>query len=716
MTRSASVFAAGAAIALVAAGAGFAAALRGGGSFAPPSGDALTKLATPAPAPALAGERIYFVLTDRYANGDPSNDTGGHTGSRNQTGYDPSATGFWHGGDFKGLTGDCADPVHGLARLKRLGFNSIWVTPPVVNQLVAGSTAGYHGYWGLDFTNVDPHLGTNQDFASFTACAHSLGMKVIMDVVVNHTGDVVQLSGGAGYDPAPYRDCHGKKFNPAAYAGKSTFPCLSARSMPREPFVLKPLAHVKKPDWLNDPLNYHDRGDIDFNNCDQSCYEQGDFFGLDDLFTEKPNVERGLAQVFSDWVTRYKLDGFRVDTARHVNAGFFKLWVPQIQKAAQAAGVQDFQIFGEVFIADAIEQSAYVRDRGVPSVLDFPMQSAATGYASGTSSALAIVHRLQDDDYYRLPDGADPAPPTFLGNHDMGRAAQQISQQGGGLSADVLLPRVLLGYDLLYLMRGAPVVYYGDEVGMIGTGGDQAARQDMFPTQVQDWQTQPRVGSLPIGKGSSFDVTTNPIEAELTQLGALRDAHPALSRGWSVVRYAKGGVLAVSRIDPVAKQEVLVVLNNTADSASVRVTTATPSATWSQLHGGPIPFAPPSSDASGSIAVPVNGLNAVVLAAGAAIPASASGTPKLVVRGDDLTSLWVAGATVAGTAPVSVAFAVRRGGGWQRLAADTSPPYRAFLDPSRFRKNERVQLVAIVRSLDGRTATSAVVPFRVRAR
>jgi len=114
--------------------------------------------------------------------------------------------------------------------------------------------------------------------------------------------------------------------------------------------------------------------------------------------------------------------------------------------------------------------------------------------------------------------------------------------------------------------------------------------------------------------------------------------------------------------------------------------------------------------------VPVNGLNAVVLAAGAAIPASASGTPKLVVRGDDLTSLWVAGATVAGTAPVSVAFAVRRGGGWQRLAADTSPPYRAFLDPSRFRKNERVQLVAIVRSLDGRTATSAVVPFRVRAR
>ena len=399
-----------------------------------------------------------------------------------------------------------------------------------------------------------------------------------------------------------------------------------------------------------------------------------------------------------------------------MNAGFFKLWVPQIRAAAKAAGVQDFQIFGEVFIADAIAQSAYVRDRGLPSVLDFPLQSAATGYASGTSSALAILHRLQDDDYYRLPDGADPAPPTFLGNHDMGRAAQQISQQGGGLGADVLLPRVLLGYDLLYLSRGAPVVYYGDEVGMIGTGGDQAARQDMFPTQVQDWQTQPRVGSPPIGKGSSFDVTSNPIETELTRLGALRDAHPALSRGWSIVRYAKGGLLAVSRIDPVAKKEVLTVFNNTADSATVRVTTATPSARWSQLHGGPVPFAQPSSDAAGAITVPVNGLNAVVLEADAEVPASAPATPKLVVRGDDLTNLWAATATVAGNAPVSVAFAVRRGGGWQRLAVDTSPPYRAFLDPARFKKNEGVELVAIARSLDGRTAVSAVVPFRVRVR
>ena len=73
---------------------------------------------------------------------------------------------------------------------------------------------------------------------------------------------------------------------------------------------------LKKPAWLNDPLNYHDRGNIDFGSCSQQCFEQGDFFGLDDLFTEKPNVVNGLAQIYASWVTRFHVDGFRVDTAQ----------------------------------------------------------------------------------------------------------------------------------------------------------------------------------------------------------------------------------------------------------------------------------------------------------------------------------------------------------------------------------------------------------------
>ena len=81
---------------------------------------------------------------------------------------------------------------------------------------VENGSAAYHGYWGLDFTTVDPHLGTDQDFADLVAKAHGLGLKVYLDVVVNHTADIVQLT-GTSYTDAPYRDCHGKAFNPARY-------------------------------------------------------------------------------------------------------------------------------------------------------------------------------------------------------------------------------------------------------------------------------------------------------------------------------------------------------------------------------------------------------------------------------------------------------------------------------------------------------------------
>jgi glycosidase len=654
-------------------------------------------------------------MTDRYANGDPSNDTGGVPGTRNINGFDPASSAWWHGGDFKGLTGGCTDPVHGVQRIKNLGFNAIWVTPAVVNQVSQGDSGGYHGYWGMDFTRVDPHLGTDQDFKDFVDCAHSLGMKVILDVVVNHTGDVIQYTSGTMYSAVPNRDCHGKVFNPVRYVGGSAFPCLSVKTMPKIPFVFQGLANAKKPAWLNDLTNYHDRGDVDFSSCSQSCYELGDVFGLDDLFTEKPVVVQGLTQIYADWITKYKLDGFRVDTARHVNAGFWRLWIPKMIAAAKSVGVSDFPIFGEAPINDSVELSTFVRNRGLPSMLDFPFQDAATGYASGGSSALAILHRLQDDDYFRLPDGADPTPPTFLGNHDMGRAALEISQQGGGLSGDALLRRVLLGYDLLYLLRGAPVVYYGDEVGMIGSGGDKAAREDMFPTQVSEWQTEQRIGSAPIGTGSSFDVTNNPIEAELKQLGALRDANPALSTGWTIVRYAKGGLLVVSRIDPTTRREYVIGFNNSTSLANVTVATATPSATWLPLNC-PGKGNPDTSESTGKLLVTIPALSSCLREAQSPIPVSAPPKPKLVVKGDDLSNLWAASATVSGNAPVSVAFAVRRGTTWRRLDVDTSPPYRAFLDPAKFHKNERVSVVAIARGLDGATAVSAVVPFHVRAR
>ena len=667
----------------------------------------LARLASPAPDAPLATDRIYFVMTDRYANGDPANDQGGLKGTTQVTGYDPTSTAWWHGGDLKGLTGGCTDPKHGLERIKDLGFNAIWITPVVVNQVSQGDSGGYHGYWGLDFTKVDPHLGTDQDFVDFTSCAHRLGMKVILDVVVNHTGDLIQ--DGSTYNPAPYRDCRGKPFDPARYVGKRTFPCMSANRMPNPPFVLPGLAHAKKPGWLNDLTNYHERGPVDFSSCSQACYEQGDVFGLDDLFTEKPVVLNGLVQIYAHWIELGKLDGFRVDTARHLNAGFWKLWDPKMIAAASKVGVHDFQIFGEVPITDTVEQSTYVRDRGLPSVLDFPFQDAAAGYASGGSSALAVAHRLQDDDYYRTSNGVEPTPPTFLGNHDMGRAALEIQQDGAGLTGNALLQHVELGYDLLYLMRGAPVVYYGDEVGMIGTGGDQQSRQDMFPTQVADWQTQPRVGSPPIGKGSSFDVTNNPLEAEMKQLATLRQENPALATGWSVLRYAEGGVLVVSRIDAATKHELVEGFDNTGASATVTVQTSTAGA-WTALLGS----GSATSTAAGKLTLTIPAVGAVLYKANGAVFSASPPTPKLTVGSDLLSSLKVATATVTGTAPVSVAFLYRTAGGpWKRIDVDTSPPFRGFIDPALFKRHEHIQVIAVSRTLDGKTAVSSVVPVTV---
>ena len=202
----------------------------------------------------------------------------------------------------------------------------------------------------------------------------------------------------------------------------------------------------------------------------------------------------GLAQIYSSWITRFHVDGFRVDTAKHVNAAFFRLWVPKIRAAARSAGINDFPIFGEVTLNDAVDLSDFVRTRGVPQLLDFPFQQVASAYAAGATGARGVGRRLDDDDYFRIANGIDPMFATFLGNHDMGRAAQQILTQAPGLSGASLLKHVELGWDLLYLLRGAPVVQWGDEVGMIGSGGDRAAREDMFPTLVSDWQTEKRVG------------------------------------------------------------------------------------------------------------------------------------------------------------------------------------------------------------------------------
>jgi hypothetical protein len=242
---------------------------------------------------------------------------------------------------------------------------------------------------------------------------------------------------------------------------------------------------------------------------------------------------------------------------------------------------------------------------------------------------------------------------------------------------------------------------------MIGTGGDKEARQDMFPTQVAEWKTQPRVGSPPIGNGSSFDVKS-PIEDELRALGALRDAQPALATGATIPRLASKSLYAVSRIDRAARREYVVAFNSGTTTGKFSIATATPSSSWTLLLGS---AAPAKSGADGKLAFSVPPLSAVVLRADTDLPKRAAPVPTVRFGTDPLDgTLRVVSAKVATADPVSVTFALRRGAGpWTRIDSDDSPPYRGFLERGRFRKGEKVQLVAIVTGTDGSVAVSPAV-------
>ncbi len=163
----------------------------------------------------LTRERFYFVMADRFANGDPSNDAGGLTGGPLETGLDPSDKGFFHGGDIAGLS-DRLDYIEGM------GTTAIWLTPSFKNRPVQGAgdqaSAGYHGYWVTDFTQIDPHFGTNAELEAFIDEAHDRGIKVFFDIITNHTADVIDYAedGANTYvskASSPYRDAAGQEFD-----------------------------------------------------------------------------------------------------------------------------------------------------------------------------------------------------------------------------------------------------------------------------------------------------------------------------------------------------------------------------------------------------------------------------------------------------------------------------------------------------------------------
>jgi glycosidase len=610
----------------------------------------------------LSKDVIYFVFPDRYRNGDASNDLAGGKTSDPTFGYDPTSTAHFHGGDLKGLTGTCQPGDDGLARIKALGFTAVWMTPLVTQVDATSGGAGYHGYWGKDFLNVDPHLGTNEDLLALSACAKKLGLKLILDVVTNHTGDVIQ-----------YAD--------------------------RTAFIPEDQKNAKSPAWLNKLDNYHNVGSVDrcwgVGRCDQI----GDFYSLDDLATEKPEVYQGWVNVYSEWIKKYGFEGFRVDTARHVDNDFFKNWSPGIDSAAKTVGINNFTIFGEVYDVNPMNLVNFVRERKIQTVLDFAFQRTATQFVAGYSDASVLATLFDIDDQYTTATSNASNLVTFLGNHDMGRVGFLIP--AAQLRAkDDLLARTKLAHALMYFSRGIPSVYYGDEVGMTGSGngGDQRARQDMFETKVSAWKSEARIGSEPIGDGNSFTkAASHPIALYLSELAKLRATYPALANGQMQIRSAKGTTLVLSKWDPVEKIEYLVAFNNSKQPAQVTVNTSS-AAKWKPLLGGST-----FSNKGSSVTLTVPAFDAVVLQSSAVMPAAKIVPANLKTRMDFLTGMLEISAPLKSTGLNRVDFSVKAEGStkWVNAGTDFNSPYRIYLSPTEYKSGSKVSIRATAFNIKG---------------
>ncbi len=515
-------------------------------------------------------EVFYFVLPDRFQNGDPSNDLGASATDTKRAmsrgGFDKTHKGLFHGGDLAGLT-------EKLPYLDNMGVTAIWLTPVLRNRAMQAGTSGYHGYWILDFTEIDPHLGSNAELKNFIDQAHNRNIKVFFDIITNHTADVIKYKechgdDGLGWtvdgsqgDDCPYisqaQMVAGKKYTPLIPAGNET---------------------LKVPAWLNDINLYHNQGDSFW---EGESAVRGDFVGLDDLYTQNKTVENGMIAIYQDIISEFKPDGFRIDTVKHVNMEFWQAFSPALINHAKKQGIDNFTMFGEVYSYEPEVLSRYTTEATLPSVLDFAFQGAVTKALveqQGTQvlADLFAKDKLYNTNHKTLPNTDANQLVNFTGNHDMGRFAYALHKSDFNYSEQAKVDRNLLAHAMMFFTRGVPVVYYGDEQGFVGDGGDQASRQDMMPSMVASYNDDDLLATDKTTADDNFDAS-HPLYQEFSRYAELYQTYPALRFGQQQVVYAqdKPGIFAVTRnlaaTNTQQSQQLLVVFNTATSAQPIKV-------------------------------------------------------------------------------------------------------------------------------------------------
>jgi glycosidase len=422
---------------------------------------------------------IYFVMPDRFCDGDPSN----NAPAKSAITFDRSKPRHYHGGDFVGLTSK-------LPYIQSLGTTAIWTTPVYDNNDgldykeaypnsdgVKEPTTGYHGYGAIDMYAVDEHLGTMEDLQSFVRSAHQFGLKVIQDQVANHTG--------------PYHVWAEDPPTPTWWNG--TVDNHTANNWQK---------------WT--AMNPRSTDDVRSLNLD------GWFLDiLPDFNQDDPEVARYLIQNSLWWIANAQFDAVRMDTLPHVPRSYWNQWTAALKK--EFPGIV---ILGELFDSDPVLLSYYQGgrpghdgvDTQIDSLFDFGLFTPIRKvFAQGKS--IRELHQMFGRDWL-YPDANRLT--TFVGVHDM----QRFMNDEGATTAGLKMAMTLIATS-----RGTPLIYYGDEIAMPG-GSDPDNRRDFpggFPGDPRDAFT--REGRTPI---------ENDVWNHVARLGQLRKEHEVLRRGKSL--------------------------------------------------------------------------------------------------------------------------------------------------------------------------------------
>ncbi|MFH0793515.1 MAG: alpha-amylase family glycosyl hydrolase, partial [bacterium] len=466
---------------------------------------------------------FYQVFIDRFDNGNPANDHGNPRGE-----FDPSGPVSFNGGDLEGVR-------QRLAYIKGLGANAIWLSPLLEN------VREYHGYAAYNWYNVEPNFGDLAKLKQLVQEANNLGIAVFFDMVAGHCGDLID-------------------------SGDSSYPNYLA---PPATYNLRWRSSLHFPPPFDSLDYFHAQGQIsNFNDPEQVI---GELFGLDDLKTETPYVREQMTAIWEYWMEQTGVSGFRIDTFKHVDIGFWEYFLPRLRTKATELGESNFFTFGEIFGADYsymrrfvgdLNGGAYKLDAGLDFQFYYAVQDVFAHANASTNRLPSLMQsRAAEMGAHHLKT------PNFIDNHDVRRFLNVAADNpGSGLAEQ--LRRLELALAFLLTAPGPPIIYYGTEQDFNG-GNDPYNREDMYD------------GGFEFGPslGDNFD-DQSPHYRFVKRLADLRSQSRALRRGdFELVADTSSGPGVLAFLRTIDSEAALVALNTSASNSQTVPATATP---WAQ--------------------------------------------------------------------------------------------------------------------------------------